>query len=1126
MDNSGLYTGIVAQASIPMLNALIEDTSTSLICLLTPKPSDIESTIQQLSNLLELKDSKPTVQLSPFPESPPLDIDPQIKQRRNAQRLSTLLQLQSPTKDCLCLVTTPEALFGNFPSLASIKENVCSVAVGQAYDFQELVEKLTKGLNYDAEAACESIGEIAIRGGLIDIFPIDQKQPYRIDFFGDEIESIRVFDPASQRSIGNENTLRIPPNYVGESSSSTLADFLPDQSITWLFNDPKSLEREHAYRMSSSRGGPQAKTLMDIFRLRQNFNDVLLGICEFDLEPILFDALPRIEIQTGNDRPLPFQREQNNSRKRPLLESDKFLDVESTLSQSQKVFDSLLENFNAPTPPNIFCALKNKLNREFLLDTVDLMNRIERNQLKLIESEQLQTVFIRPTPSLKSLERGFLLLEEATLIGEKPIKRNIDTKKSTSQVLHLLNFSELIEGDLLIHLQHGLCRYREVCQLELEGNRSEVITVEFDRSMLLHVPIREAHLLTRYLSFSKRSVKLAKIGSNQWIKTRTQAEHATLDYASKLLKVQAERTYEQGFAFPADHPWQSIFETQFPYTETEDQLHAIEATKRDMESPAPMDRLICGDVGYGKTEVAIRAAFKAVIAGKQVAILVPTTVLCQQHQLSFKERFSEFPVSIESVSSFYSSQRNKRILTDLSKGKVDLIIGTHRLLSKDVQFHDLGLLVVDEEQRFGVKQKEKIKDIAQNVDILTLTATPIPRTLHLALSGARSMSVIETAPLERKPIQTFVKSYNLQLIKEAIRKETDRRGQVFYLHNRVESIQFVASRLREQLPDLKIAVGHGQMDEGLLEKTMVGFINGDFDVLVCTTIIESGIDIPNCNTLIIEGADRFGLAQLYQIRGRVGRFSKQAYAYLFLHRHSALVDSAHKRLSTLKQYNQLGAGFRIAMRDLEMRGAGNILGAEQSGHISSIGFELYCQLLKESIARLNEEPQSKHISAEVLLDFIVYGETLSNQSKRGLASKKPRAFIDNDQTRAISDYVTVSIPQNYIGEAGLRIHFHRALSLAKKNEDLHRIQVELSDRFGELPSPVRLLVKIHSIRILAEEAGFKSIKSDGERLICAYAKNEKDYYKIGSRFPRLTQKSAKLKLSEIQKFLKNLRPQL
>lgn len=1124
MDTKGLYTGIVSQAKIPMLKALIEDSSTSVICLLTPKPSDIESSIQRLNSLLEYEPSnakKITLQLSAFPESPPLEIDPEIRQRRNAQRLSSLLQIQSPSSDSLCIVATPEALFGNFPSLSSIEENACFLEVGQTYNFQELIEKLTKRLNYDAEAACERIGEIAIRGGLIDIYPIDQKQPYRIDFFGDEIESIRIFDPASQRSIGNENSLTIPPNCPSESSENTLADFLPEKAMTWLFDDPKILEREHAYRMSSSRGGAEVKTLMDIFRLRQRFNDSLIGICEFDLEPILFDALPRIEMQTGNDSLKAPIREHKRTHSRSEIKDAKS-DTGFTLSYRQQQLDSILEKFNAPLPSKVFCSLKNKLNRELVLDTLDLMNRIDRNQLKLIESKHLETVFIRPNPSLKSLNEGFLLLEESSLIGDEPTPKSPSYKKSLSQVLHLLDFSELIEGDLLIHLQHGLCRYREVRQLELEGNRSEVITVEFDRSMLLHVPIREAHLLTRYLSFSKRSVKLAKIGSSQWIKTRTQAEHASLDYASKLLKVQAERSYQQGFAYPVDHPWQSIFEAEFPYTETDDQLQAIEATKRDMESSVPMDRLICGDVGYGKTEVAIRAAFKAVIAGKQVAILVPTTVLCQQHHITFKERFSEFPVSIESVSGFYSPQRNKRILADVSQGKVDLIIGTHRLLSKDVSFKDLGLLVVDEEQRFGVKQKEKIKDLARNVDILTLTATPIPRTLHLALSGARAMSVIETAPLERKPIQTFVKSYDLQLIKEAIRKETDRRGQVFYLHNRVETIQSVASRLCEQLPDLKIEVGHGQMDEGVLEKTMVRFINGDFDVLVCTTIIESGIDIPNCNTLIIEGADRFGLAQLYQIRGRVGRFTKQAYAYLFLHRHSALVDSAHKRLSTLKQYNQLGAGFRIAMRDLELRGAGNILGAEQSGHISNIGFELYCQLLKESVARLNDEPQSKHISAEVHLDFIVYGETLTDAAKPVPAQKKPRAFIGNDVAETLSDYGTASIPQAYIGEASLRIHFHRALSLAKENEDLHRIQLELSDRFGEIPPALSLLIKIHSIRILAEEAGFKLIKSDGERLICSYAHSKKDFYKIGSRFPRLTQKSAKLKLSEIQKFLKNL----
>ena len=1122
MVTNGLYTGIIAQAKPPMIKALLEDAATPVICLLTAKPSDIQILIEQLNCLLQGESKiKKTLQLSPFPESPPREIDPEIRQRRNAQRLSSLLKIQSPSTDYLCLVATPEALFGSFPSLSTIQENACSLVVGQTYDFQLLVEQLTERLNYDVESACESIGEIAVRGGLIDIFPIDKKQPYRIDFFGDEIESIRYFDPASQRSIGNETTLTIPPNCANQFSKNTLADFLPEQSITWILDDPKILEREHAYRMSSSRGGSEPLTLMDIFRLRQNHKDSLYGICEFDLQPILFDGLKRIEIQTGTDSLKSIRDRERIAHTRSLQTGD-LQASDTTLSYRQHCLDSLLENFDAPLPEVVFCTLKNKLNREFVFDTVDIMNGIDRNQLQLIESNQLETVFIRPNATIKSLNGGFLLLNESILIGEKPSKKIPTLKKSASQVRHLLDFSELIEGDLLIHLQHGLCRYRQLQQLELEGNCSEVITVEFDQSMLLHVPIREAHLLTRYLSFSKRSVKLAKIGSNQWIKTRTQAEHATLDYASKLLKVQAERSYKDGFAFPTDHPWQSIFEEAFPYTETEDQLLAIEATKRDMESATPMDRLICGDVGYGKTEVAIRAAFKAIIAGKQVAILVPTTVLCQQHQITFRERFTEFPVSIESVSSFYSPQRNKRILAEVSNGAIDLIIGTHRLLSKDVHFKDLGLLVVDEEQRFGVKQKEKIKDIARNVDILTLSATPIPRTLHLALSGARSMSVIETAPLERKPIQTFVKSYDLQLIKEAIRKETDRRGQVFYLHNRVETINSVASRLGEQLPDLKIEVGHGQMDEGQLEKTMVRFINGDFDVLVCTTIIESGIDIPNCNTLIIEGADRFGLAQLYQIRGRVGRFTKQAYAYLFLHRHTALIDTAHKRLSTLKQYNQLGAGFRIAMRDLELRGAGNILGAEQSGHISSIGFELYCQLLKESVARLNDEPQSKHISAEIHLDFIVYGETLADDSNRGTVQKKPRAFMGNDQTATLSQQVNASIPQNYISEASLRIHFHRALSLAKEHEDLHRIQLELSDRFGELPPALSLLIKIHSIRILAEEAGFKSIKTDGERLMCNYAHGQKDYYKIGSRFPRLTQKSAKLKLSEIQKFLKSL----
>ncbi|MFL2843205.1 MAG: transcription-repair coupling factor [Coraliomargaritaceae bacterium] len=738
--------------------------------------------------------------------------------------------------------------------------------------------------------------------------------------------------------------------------------------------------------------------------------------------------------------------------------------------------------------------------------------------LKLFPSEIDRNCFIAPCPDIKLLNQGHIQILENDLLEE-----SVQTKKETlheSQVLNLLDFSELVNGDLLVHLQHGLCRYRGITNIELEGNESEVISVEFDKSMLLHVPIREAHLLTRYLGLTKKHPKLAKIGTNQWIKTRTNAEHATLDYASKLLKIYAEREKIKGFAFPKDHPWQSIFEDGFPHKETRDQLSAIKEVKSDMENSKPMDRLICGDVGYGKTEVAIRACFKAVMAGKQVAILVPTTVLCQQHYNHILERMNEFPVAIAMLSGFNSNQKNKKVLEALQSGKIDLIIGTHRLLSKDVTFSNLGLMVIDEEQRFGVKQKEKIKELAKNVDILTLTATPIPRTLHLALSGARSMSVIETPPIDRKPIETIVKSYDLDVICNAITYETLRGGQVFYLHNKVETIESVAQTLRELLPNLKIAVGHGQMEEGILEKVMVQFINGTFDVLVCTTIIESGIDIPNCNTLIIEGADRFGLAQLYQIRGRVGRFNKQAFAYLFLHRHVALVESAHKRLSTLKQYNQLGAGFKIAMRDLELRGAGNLLGAEQSGHITGIGFELYCQLLKESIARLMNAPGSEQIWAEVDLDFLIYGENNSSSKNKKL---QPRPLIDTQEENTTIKKACAAIPKSYITEASYRIYFHRAFSMAKDLNKLRSIQSELIDRFGKLPEEVVLLISVHKIRIQASRAGFKSIRTEGDLLKCSYAHTKNKYYKIGSRFPRLTKSITKLRLNEIYNFIKQIK---
>ena len=482
---------------------------------------------------------------------------------------------------------------------------------------------------------------------------------------------------------------------------------------------------------------------------------------------------------------------------------------------------------------------------------------------------------------------------------------------------------------------------------------------------------------------------------------------------------------------------------------------------------------------------------------------------------------AEYPIIVDMVSRFRSSRQNKEVIANLAEGRIDIVIGTHRLLSKDVHFQDLGLLIVDEEQRFGVRQKERIKQLRINVDILTLSATPIPRTLYMALAGARSMSVIETAPVNRRPIETIVKSYSADLIKSAIQAETDRGGQVFYLHNRVATIEGVAHQIREMHPKLRVAVGHGQMEENALEKIMTKFVAGDFDVLVCTTIIESGIDIPNCNTLIIEGADRFGLAQLYQIRGRVGRFKRQAYAYLLLHRHAALVDQAQKRLNALKQHNQLGAGFRIAMRDLELRGAGNLLGSQQSGHIAGVGFELYCQLLKQSVARLKGEPGADRIRAEVKLDFIATGE--GGSRSRGTSGSFAFAAIKESEYRAdhAESLIEVALPVAYIAEPRLRIDLYRRLALADNDTTLQEITAELIDRFGKLPRPTQALIEVSRIRVFAEGAGVRRVESENERLICRLAQPgaQGEFLKTGSRFPRLTAQDPLKRLQEIQHFL-------
>jgi transcription-repair coupling factor (superfamily II helicase) len=719
--------------------------------------------------------------------------------------------------------------------------------------------------------------------------------------------------------------------------------------------------------------------------------------------------------------------------------------------------------------------------------------------------------------------KGAVFVTETELFGRRRNRKVLGRKKALvaqSQVDQLLDFAELVDGEFVVHLQHGIAVYRGISKVDIGGQLREVLTLEFEDEILLHVPLQESHLVSRYVGITKTRPRLGKLGSNRWSKTREAAERATLDLAAQLLQIQAKRDLSEGMAFSPDTEWQREFESAFPFNETPDQMKAILASKEDMEKSKPMDRLVCGDVGYGKTEVAIRAAFKAVMDGKQVAILVPTTILAQQHFLNFRDRMAGYPIVVELVSRFRRPKEIKQILQATEQGSVDILIGTHRLIQKDVFFKDLGLVVVDEEQRFGVKHKERFKQWRETIDILTLSATPIPRTLYMALTGARELSVIETAPLERKPIQTIVKSYDEKLVVDVIRKEIARGGQVFYLHNRVQTIDTVTLGLQQMMPEISFGIGHGQMDEKSLEKVMIDFVDQRYQVLVCTTIIESGLDIPNCNTIIIEGADRFGLGQLYQIRGRVGRFKRQAYAYLLLHKHSRIMDIARKRLKAIRQHNQLGAGFRIAMRDLELRGAGNLLGSEQSGHIVGIGFELYCQLLKQSIARLKGEETAHAIRANVKLDFIYQGEGQAESTNRyedGYTVLK-RLELEEGECEPMQ----ARLPSSYLEETRLRIDQYRRLAMAETPDRIRQLREDMRDRFGPHPPEVEALLRLAEIRVLAEQKGILSVEAQGNRLKCRLNRPGSDaFIKLGSRFPRLNSKNALKRLHEIIVFLRN-----
>jgi transcription-repair coupling factor (superfamily II helicase) len=1064
--------------------------------------------------------SAPPLETLVFPESIPDSRDMREAFAASGDRLTVLSRLRearagAPARgSTLAVFATPTSLLQQVPAIEKYAASEVVLTRGGRQPFQELLERL-RALDYDSEAVCESPGHYAVRGGIIDVYPVTATEPYRLDFFGDEIEDMRAFDPVTQRSGARVERISVgaSPRVRLESAKTGISDYL-DPTTHVAFVEPAALEEE--FRAFAADGSDSLAPLLAKCA-------AAVGVAELDEASDIF-AEPATETVWDTES----------------LEHHRRLPSESLLARDRLVAED--------DARRAFLVQLAQWKREGYAVAVAASKEGEEKRIREILSADPATRGLEPVLLRGSLNEGFratsregaaleaargarglVFVTETEIFGRKRARRQGApgrVRVSVAQVDQLLDFSELVEGDFVVHLQHGIAVYRGLTKIDTAQGLREVISVEFDDGVTLHVPLQESHLISRYVGLGRTKPQLGRIGTGRWEKARRAVERATVDLAAELLRIQASREAQEGFAFPPDTDWQSEFEASFPFTETPGQARAIDETKRDMERTRPMDRLICGDVGFGKTEVALRAAFKAVQSGKQVIVLVPTTVLAQQHLNTFRERMAGYPISIEMLSRFRTQNEQRTILEAVTAGGVDILIGTHRLLQKDVVPKDLGLLIIDEEQRFGVKHKEAFKTLRTTVDVLSMSATPIPRTLYLALTSARDMSVIDTPPVNRHPIQTIVKTYDEKVVVDAIRHEMRRGGQVFYLHNRVGTIDLVARRLRELMPDVSFGVGHGQMHADDLERIMTDFVAGRYNVLVCTTIIESGLDIPNCNTLIIEGADRFGLSQLYQLRGRVGRFKHQAYAYLLLHRHTRLLDAARQRMNTLRQHTQLGAGFRIAMRDLELRGAGNLLGAEQSGHIVGVGFELYCQLLRQSVARLKGDKAAAAIRASVKLDFVFVGEgEPSPGSQMGRREDGYTALKDAEDKAGGPDIgrIQARIPASYVGETRLRIDFYRRLAMAGSRDSVHKIEDELKDRFGKPPQEVRTLLQVTEIRVLAEQKSILSVESESNRLKCLRGSGQRDdWVMIGARFPRLTAPKPHLRLKEIIAFLNHL----
>jgi len=934
-----------------------------------------------------------------------------VLQRLEARKLGSERALSDPTDEGPLLVTAfVGGAMQRVPSRDRLDQATRIFKVGQSIE-PESIRRWLAEAGFAATTAVQFPGEFASRGGILDIYSADQANPLRIEWFGDEIESIRRFDLGSQRSVESVSEVELTA-ISGEDAEAkvenqaeafgSLCDFLPDDTLIVLV-DPQDCEKSAEAIHRRSGDDPRFMTYHEFLDSLSDFPIVnATSLSESTGRKVI-----RIDAITADN--FAVHLDETCTRIDTECDDHQIILVGDTPADSERLSELLRET-----------------------------NAARQGRLHLTVAEL--------SGGFRLSGAGVLVLTGAELFHRSPVRRG----RTRARGKPIDSFLQLDTGDLVVHLSHGIGLYRGLQSIEKNGQHLEHLTIEFDGGTKIYVPASRIGLIQRYVGGTKTTPRLAKIGGQSWAKQRKAAESAVTDMASELLEMQAERTSRRGIAFDPDNAWQRQFDASFPYLETPDQLTAIEASKTDMELPKPMDRLICGDVGFGKTEVAMRAAFKAVSSGHQVAVLVPTTVLAEQHYHSFCTRMAEFPVEIAKLSRFCSAAQQRQTVKNIARGKVDIVVGTHRLASNDVKFSNLGLVVVDEEQRFGVAVKERLKTLHSTVDVMTLSATPIPRTLHMALVGVRDISNLETPPAERMAVETNVTRWDDQTIRSAIVRELNRGGQVYFVHNRIGDMHTIADKIRRIVPEVRIGIGHGQMGEGALEQVMVDFIEHKFDLLLATTIIESGLDIPNANTIFIDDADRYGLSDLHQLRGRVGRYKHQAYCYMMVAKHKHLSPEASKRLRAIEEFSHMGAGFAISMRDLEIRGAGNLLGSQQSGHIAAVGYEMYCQLLEDAVRHLQKLPPK--LSADVDIDLPV------------------EAYL----------------PDDYVPDLRHKIDLYRRIARINEASEIKAIRMELRDRFGKLPDPAKRILEFAELRLDAAAWQIAAITSDARFIVLHY----------------------------------------